>query len=49
MKTIRKHMFGNDYDNVFTFSALPAMFFGVQEGKGASILLSFSGSTLLPD
>ena len=34
---------------MFTFSALLAMFFEVQEGKGAFIVFSFTGSTLLPD
>ena len=42
-------MFGNAEELVFTLSVLPVMFFGIQEGKNASILFSFAGFTLLPD
>ena len=34
---------------MFTFAALPAMFYGVEEGKFPYILFSFFGYTLLPD
>ena len=42
-------MFGNSEELVFTLSVVPAMFFGIQEGRNASILFSFAGFTLLRD